>query len=181
MRKVEFLKELEMRLDGLSDGDKKDILNYYQELIEDRMDDKGLLDEEVINELGSIDEIAKKVNPNYQFNNKTTYENESKVNNDNKAAKIICEVVRITLLIWLVVLGIVLSSVIVSIIGIIVYLIGYGILVLMSKVYVGLILLGIGICLIGLMIIFIPAVSKSMKFIKNYIDRLIKWIYIKLA
>jgi uncharacterized membrane protein len=181
MKKIEFLKGLESRLTGLNEEEKNDILNYYQELIEDKMDDEGLLEEEVISELGSLDEIVKKVNPNYQFNDKLKYNEESTSSNENKAAKIICDIVKIILTVWLVLAGVVVFSIITAIICITVYIIGYGILVLLSNVYAGLVLLGIGICLSGLMFIFVPAVSKAMKFVRNYIDILVKWIYVKLA
>lgn len=62
MRKREFLKKLRIRLktDGCQEID--DIIEYYDELIEDRIDRTGETEEEVVFSLGTIDEIAVRVN-----------------------------------------------------------------------------------------------------------------------
>ena len=181
MKKVEFLSELEFRLYGLNENDKKDILSYYEELIEDKIENERLLEEDVITELGSLDLIAKRVNPNFT-GNKIKYEEEPlTINPNNKAARIICEVVRITLIVWLVFAGITIFSCITSIGGIIVYLLTLGLSLLVDDLYKALIMIGFSICLTGLMVIVIPLSIKLIRYVRNYIYKLIKWLYIKLT
>ena len=42
--------------------DKDDIIAYYNELIEDKMDKTGLTEEEVIDDLDDIDDLVRKTN-----------------------------------------------------------------------------------------------------------------------
>ncbi len=60
MTKNEFLKELEIRLQGLPSDDLKERLSFYEEAICDRMDE-GKTEEEAVNEMGTIDEIVSEV------------------------------------------------------------------------------------------------------------------------
>jgi len=57
MKKNEFLAELRERLAGLSEADMKQSLDYYAEMIDDRMED-GLSEEEAVNAVGTPGEIA---------------------------------------------------------------------------------------------------------------------------
>jgi uncharacterized membrane protein len=181
MKKQEFLSELELRLYGLNENDKKDILSYYEELIEDKIENERLLEEDVISELGSLDLIAKRVNPNFT-GNKIKYEEEvSTISVDNKAARIICEVLRISLIVGLVFACITVFSCITSIIGIIIYLLSQGVSLLIDDLYSGLIMIGFGILLSGVMIIVIPLSIKLIRYVRNYIFKLVKWVYAKLV
>ena len=56
MTKSEFLKSLCTSLHGLSDEDIKKSVDYYEEMIDDRMED-GKSEEEAVEGLGTIDEI----------------------------------------------------------------------------------------------------------------------------
>ena len=60
MTKKEFLDELRDRLSGLPKDDLENRLSFYEESINDRMDD-GKSEEEAIKELGTIDEIVTQV------------------------------------------------------------------------------------------------------------------------
>ena len=60
MTKKEFLDELRERLSGLPKDDLESRLSFYEESINDRMDD-GKSEEEAIKELGTIDEIVTQV------------------------------------------------------------------------------------------------------------------------
>ena len=60
MTKKEFLDELSDRLSGLPKDDLENRLSFYEESINDRMDD-GKSEEEAIKELGTIDEIVTQV------------------------------------------------------------------------------------------------------------------------
>lgn len=60
MLKEEFLKTLTEKISRLSEGDRDELIGYYAELIEDRIDG-GLDEEAVVDGLGDIDEIADSV------------------------------------------------------------------------------------------------------------------------
>ena len=60
MTKKEFINELRERLSGLPKDDLESRLSFYEESINDRMDD-GKSEEEAIKELGTIDEIINQV------------------------------------------------------------------------------------------------------------------------
>lgn len=57
MNKSEFLAELAIKLKGLPEENIKESLLFYNEIIEDRVED-GILEQDAICELGSIDGIA---------------------------------------------------------------------------------------------------------------------------
>lgn len=57
MTKNEFLSVLESRLSGLPNEDKCKSLEYYSEIIDDRIDD-GITEDEAVNAVGGIDEIV---------------------------------------------------------------------------------------------------------------------------
>ena len=60
MNKKEFIEELRVRLSGLPKDDLENRLSFYEESINDRMDD-GKTEEEAIKDLGTIDEIVNQV------------------------------------------------------------------------------------------------------------------------
>ena len=60
MTKREFLNELEGRLSGLPRQDVDESLNFYGEMIDDRMED-GLSEEQAVSEIGSVREIAAQI------------------------------------------------------------------------------------------------------------------------
>lgn len=60
MNKLDFLFELEKRLQALPDQEKKQALEYYFEIVDDRMD-CGMTEEEAVAACGNVDEIAKQI------------------------------------------------------------------------------------------------------------------------
>lgn len=60
MGKQEFLAELQNKLYGLPQEDLDEHLSFYQEMIDDRMED-GRTEEEAVAELGSVDEVASQI------------------------------------------------------------------------------------------------------------------------
>lgn len=60
MTKKEFLSKLEEELDNLHYEEKNNILEYYEELIEDKKE-SGEKEKEIIKDIGSIDEIIKDI------------------------------------------------------------------------------------------------------------------------
>lgn len=57
MKKREFLAELRKRLAGLSEADMKQPLDYYEEMVDDRIEE-GLSEEEAVKAVGTPAEIA---------------------------------------------------------------------------------------------------------------------------
>ncbi len=57
MTKPEFIAQLRKKLSGLPNQDIEDRLNFYSEMIDDRIED-GLTEEEAISDIGSVDEIS---------------------------------------------------------------------------------------------------------------------------
>lgn len=60
MNKAEFLSELRNRLNGLHKDDIKRSLDYYSEMIDDRMDE-GMAEEEAVADLGKMDDIVSQI------------------------------------------------------------------------------------------------------------------------
>lgn len=78
MRKREFIRTLSLKLNNFSKEERNDVIQYYDELIEDTIDKTHKSEEEVVAGLGSIDEIVSKLNINNQ--NRIKYEEERKDN-----------------------------------------------------------------------------------------------------
>ena len=57
MTKSEFLKELESKLSGLPQDDIDNRLEFYSEMIDDRVEE-GKTEEQAIEEIGSVDEVV---------------------------------------------------------------------------------------------------------------------------
>lgn len=60
MTKINFLLSLHNKLSGLPQDDIEERLNFYSEMIEDRMEE-GLLEEQAVAAIGSVDEIAAQI------------------------------------------------------------------------------------------------------------------------
>lgn len=60
MRKEEFLAEVKERLAGLPAQELEKSLEYYREMIEDRIED-GMEEEEAVAEMGSVEEAAEEI------------------------------------------------------------------------------------------------------------------------
>ena len=60
MNKTEFTEQLRTSLNGLSELDIKKSVDYYEEMIEDRIED-GMSEEEAVSAMGSIDDIRAKI------------------------------------------------------------------------------------------------------------------------
>lgn len=73
MDKNTFLSELQKRLKGLPQEDVQRTLDYYREMIEDRMEE-GLLEEEAVADMGSIEEIAEPILPKSSKRKMKTWE-----------------------------------------------------------------------------------------------------------
>ena len=60
MRNYEFLTELKSKLVGLPPDDVDNRLSFYEEMIDDRMDE-GLTEEEAVADIGTVDEVIKEI------------------------------------------------------------------------------------------------------------------------
>lgn len=60
MKKREFLAALREKLSGLPQEDREERLSFYEEMIDDRMED-GLSEEDAVAEIGSVDHIAAQI------------------------------------------------------------------------------------------------------------------------
>ena len=60
LTKAEFLSELKNRLSSLPDQDVNDRLDFYSEIIDDRIED-GESEEEAVRSLGNMDDIVAKI------------------------------------------------------------------------------------------------------------------------
>ena len=75
MTKAQFLKSLEERLSGLPREEREERLNFYSEMIDDRMEE-GLSEEEAVSAVGSADEIAGQIIEEYTPEKKKAPEKE---------------------------------------------------------------------------------------------------------
>lgn len=60
MNKIEFISKLKLKLSNLPSEEVEDRINFYVEMIEDRIEE-GLSEEQAIQSLGSIDDIAEQI------------------------------------------------------------------------------------------------------------------------
>ena len=66
MTKMQFLMSLHNRLSGLPRDEIEERLNFYSEMIEDRMEE-GLSEEEAVSAVGSVGEIASQIIADFSF------------------------------------------------------------------------------------------------------------------
>lgn len=64
MRKREFMRDLESRLTHLDRAERENVLAYYDELIEDKIERTGMSEEQVIYNLGPLSDIARRASIN---------------------------------------------------------------------------------------------------------------------
>ena len=60
MRKLEFLNVLKRKLKGLPSEDVAERLDFYSEMIDDRVED-GYTEEEAVSKIGNVDDIAEQI------------------------------------------------------------------------------------------------------------------------
>lgn len=70
--KNKFLKDLEKRLIVLDESERKDIINEYNDIIDEKVK-HGKTEEEAINDFGSLDDLTKEILSAYKIN--TNYQN----------------------------------------------------------------------------------------------------------
>ena len=195
MNKKEFLDDLAYRLSYMDKIEKDDIINYYNELIEDGIE-TGKTESEVIADLGSIDNIIKRVDPNNknkvsddriyydEYDEKTNTEkkpeNKKLSRNDKLVLGIVIAVVTFPLWFGLLMgligllIGIVCGSIGIGVVGIACIFSGF---VAMSGSFAsGLFIAGAGFILMGLDVIIIPLIVKLIKWLIGLVIKFVKWL-----
>lgn len=201
MNKREFLNELTNRLDYMDKNERIDIINYYDELIEDGIEN-GRRESDVIYDLGDIDSIVKRVDPNNknrineETNEKIYYDEVSErkeerrekdtVNNNKSDADyrlligiliaIFTFPVWFGLLIGLIcgLIGIIVGAIAIGVVGVTCTFIGFANMA--TAFSSGLFLSGAGLLLLGLDVLIIPLIIKLIKWLIKMVIKFVKWL-----
>lgn len=64
MTKQQFLSELQSKLSGLPQQDLEERINFYDEMIDDRMEE-GLTEDKAVDEIGSVDDVVSQILSDY--------------------------------------------------------------------------------------------------------------------
>ncbi len=189
MTKNEFLLKLSEQLSVLEQDDINKSLDYYSEIIDDRIED-GISEEEAVEMLGSPDEIALQILLNTPITKQPKItENTVKYKHEFKAIEIVLIilgfplwfpllitafslVLTVYILIWtavIVLYSIVLSFVAVAFAGFVKFVV----MLVTGKIIKSFVFLGIGIAFVGITILSILAVN----FIAKIIVKFSIWIF----
>ncbi|MDE6583941.1 MAG: DUF1700 domain-containing protein [Anaeroplasmataceae bacterium] len=200
MRKREFLRRLGNELSHLDRDERNDILDYYDELIEDRIEKTRQSEADVIYDLGDIEDIARRVDPSYKRKMKyDEYEEdyhprrrashqERREKHKNSSGSATKTGIGLVLLICLFPLWITLFAIM---FGLIIAIIGTGIGCFAGGVVTiwygctlfavswaqALFRVGVGIALIGAVLIVGPLLVKIITWIGRIIISIFKWLF----
>lgn len=179
MTKREFLRRLRKKLNC---NDKDDIIAYYNELIEDKMDKTGLTEEEVIDRLDDIDDIVRKTNGQSGVYQKIKYDEDEipKKKRKSSSGNILTKILYFPMAIVAFALYLALICLCVSL-GLSLGLSGiamiiFGIINLHTSISQGVIMISLGILSIGLTLIVVPLIYKLVALIITLIKKLYKKI-----
>lgn len=179
MTKREFLRRLRKKLNC---DDKDDIIAYYNELIEDKMDKTGLTEEEVIDDLDDIDDIVRKTNVQSGVYQKIKYDEDEipKKKRKSSSGNILTKILYFPMAIVAFALYLALICLCVSL-GLSLGLSGiamiiFGIINLQTSISQGIIMISLGILSIGLTLIVVPLIYKLVALIITLIKKLYKKI-----
>ncbi len=187
MRKREFLRRLGQELSHLDRDERNDILDYYDELIEDRIEKTGNSESDVIYDLGEIEDIARRVDPTHR--RKFKYEEEEelprkKSRRRRSSKSIIGIILSICLIPLWIVIFVTLFAAIVTILcagvgsfagGVI--CIWHGCTLFTSAWAQGLFRIGIGIIVLGIVCIIAPILLKLVHIIGKIFISFIRWLF----
>lgn len=179
MTKREFLRRLRKKLNC---DDKDDIIAYYNELIEDKMDKTGFTEEEVIDDLDDIDDIVSKTNGQSGVYQKIKYDEDEipKKKRKSSSGNILTKILYFPMAIVAFALYLALICLCVSL-GLSLGLSGiamiiFGIINLHTSISQGVIMISLGILSIGLTLIVVPLIYKLVALIITLIKKLYKKI-----
>lgn len=173
MTRREFLRALSKRLSDMNKKDREDVLQYYNELILDKLDRSDEDEEDIIASLGSVDSIARKVSKGTYQNSVhisiddepvRTYNHRKKKNGLMVFISVCIAMVLIPVMFALgIAVGVTIIGIFIASFGIIlagIYVGVTGIVLLFSNLSMGLFNLGLGVVTIGVGIILAPIISK---------------------
>ena len=202
MRKKTFLKELRNRLEKNKCKDVDDVIQYYDELIEDTIDRTNRSEDDVVYDLGPISEIVARVTNNrnpennyFENDNKIHYdeldEANSSVNKNTKRKnyysnkkssngfKILIGI--ITMPVWLaliiayvgVIIGMVISAIALGASSVLCIIHGIALAGVGNKFFE----IGVGVVLFGVTLFFIPLVIKIVTLLFKILIKIVKWLF----
>ena len=202
MRKKTFLKELRNRLEKNKCKDVDDVIQYYDELIEDTIDRTNRSEDDVVYDLGPISEIVARVTNNrnpennyFENDNKIHYdeldEANSSVNKNTKRKnyysnkkssngfKIFIGI--ITMPVWLaliiayvgVIIGMVISAIALGASSVLCIIHGIALAGVGNKFFE----IGVGVVLFGVTLFVIPLVIKIVTLLFKILIKIVKWLF----
>lgn len=182
MRKKEFLKRLSNALSDMPRSERYDVIDYYDELIEDRLDRGRISESEVIRELGSVDDIARRVRT--KDTGKIRYDEEEPRRRAAKEHTNGLGIVVLILLIplWIVLFAIYFSLIISVIAGTVGVFVGgcasiiFGCMSLGTSLTMGLFEIGLGILIIGAIVLLSPIIIKIIVWLVKLLVKFINWL-----
>ena len=169
MKKREFLRILNKRIKS---EDKEDIINYYDELIEDMMDKNDVSEEEAIDMLEDIDDIVRKANrdSDSKIIAEETYEAKNSKESDSSVLGKILSII-IFFPFWIVLFSVYFALIFAAVgieigLGVAgVFSIIYGLVSIAVNINQAIIIIGVGIAVLGVMFIISPIIFKIAKLI----------------
>ena len=202
MRKKTFLKELRNRLEKNKCKDVDDVIQYYDELIEDTNDRTNRSEDDVVYDLGPISEIVARVTNNrnpennyFENDNKIHYdeldEANSSVNKNTKRKnyysnkkssngfKILIGI--LTMPVWLaliiayvgVIIGMVISAIALGASSVLCIIHGIALAGVGNKFFE----IGVGVVLFGVTLFVIPLVIKIVTLLFKILIKIVKWLF----
>lgn len=179
MRKKEFMRRLSRGLSNCSRKERNDILDYYDELIEDTIDRTGKSEARVIDDLGSISEIIRKVQPE---NNKIIYDDPPRCSSRTKNRGVIRTIIAIIFSFIGFIVGIVFVALMISMVAVFIGMLAGGAVLAYngftlfgSSFTIALFRLGAGILSIGLAFLLMPLLIKIVNLIFKILKKIIGW------
>ena len=186
MKKEEFLNKLKIKLSNLPKEDLDERINFYSEMIEDRIED-GFQEEEAINDIGTLDEVSRQVIANYPLKKliKEKVTPKKKINIATIILLVLGSPIWLSLLIAVIVvlfsLYVVLASLLISLWAVFIALVAGGLGgIVLGVIYIfqgsGALLLGGSIICLGLGILLFFGCKELTKLFMVFSKNIIVWI-----
>lgn len=186
MKKEEFLNKLRIKLSNLPKEDLDERINFYSEMIDDRIED-GFQEEEAINDIGTLDEVSRQVIANYPLKKliKEKVTPKKKINIATIILLVLGSPIWLSLLIAVIVvlfsLYVVLASLLISLWAVFIALVAGGLGgIVIGVIYIfqgsGALLLGGSIICLGLGILLFFGCKELTKLFMVFSKNIIVWI-----
>ncbi len=178
MRKREFLRRLGQELSHLDRDERNDILDYYDELIEDRIEKTGNSESDVIYDLGEIEDIARRVDPTHR--RKFKYEEEEelprKKSRRRRSSKSVVGIILSICLIplWIVIFVTLFAAIVIILCAGVGSFAGGVICIWHGCTFFR---IGIGIIVLGIVCIIAPILLKLVHIIGKIFISFIRWLF----